>query len=263
MLSHVPELHRITVFPIKSLDGIPVTVCPVRLSGALFGDRRFRLVDAQGKVMNGKRSARLHPIRASYSFGNGHVTLADTLTGDHVTFSLFDERQAVADWFSHRLGVGLTLEENTTTGFPDDLDAPGPSLISTGTLREIASWFPGLTIDELRLRLRANLEVEAEEPFWEDRLVANPSQKFTIGTTVWSAARICQRCVVPTRDSLTGEVYHRFQKVFAERRRATLPAWSPARLFNHHYRVAINTRLVDLGSTDSIALGDSVEPLAS
>ncbi len=257
----MPRLHRITVYPIKSLDGISLTVCPVRPSGALFGDRRFRLVDSDGKVMNSKRTARIHPVRTTYALGNGHVTLHDTLTGDRATLSLFEDREAIARWFSDRLGAELTLEENTTTGFPDDLEAPGPTLISTGTLGEIATWFPGLTIEELRLRLRANLEIDAEEPFWEDRLVASPSQKFAIGATIWSAERICQRCVVPTRDALTGEITHRFQKEFAEHRRASLPSWSPARLFDHHYRVAINTRLVDLGSTDSIATGDPVEPL--
>jgi uncharacterized protein YcbX len=113
----------------------------------------------------------------------------------------------------------------------------------------------------LRLRLRANLEVDAKEPFWEDQLVSNPGQKFRIGETTWHAERVCQRCVVPTRDSLTGEITHRFQRVFAERRRATLPPWSPARLFNHHYRVAINTRLVDMGGAHSLAVRDVVEPI--
>src|SRR5690606_17837202 len=100
------------------------------------------------------------------------------------------------------------------------------------------SWFSGLSVEEVRRRLRTNLEVDADEPFWEDRLVANPGQRFAIGNVILNAVRVCQRCVVPSRDTMTGEIYQRFQKEFAERRQATLPPWSPARLFNHHYRVA-------------------------
>lgn len=257
----MPQLSEITVYPVKSLDGLSLPVCALLESGALGGDRRFRLVDSKGKVLNSKRTPKLHPIRAEYGLGNAHITLRDMLAGEEVTLSLMLDREAIAAWFSERLEMELTLQENTVTGFPDDLEAPGPSIVSTGTLREIASWFPGLTIEELRLRLRANLEIDADEPFWEDRLVSSSDQHFRIGSTTWHAERVCQRCVVPTRDSLTGEITHRFQRVFAERRRATLPPWSPARLFNHYYRVAINTRLVDAGGTDSLAVRDVVEPI--
>lgn len=257
----MPQLSQITVYPVKSLDGISLPVCALLGSGALAGDRRFRMVDAEGKVINSKRTARLHPIRAEFGLGNAHITLRDMLAGEEVTLSLILDREAIAAWFSERLETEVTIQENTVNGFPDDLEAPGPSLVSTGTLREIASWFPGLTIEELRLRLRANLEVDADEPFWEDRLVSSTGQKFRIGTTTWQAERVCQRCVVPTRDALTGEITHKFQRVFAQRRRATLPPWSPARLFNHYYRVAINTRLVDMRGVDSLAVGDVVEPI--
>lgn len=257
------KLARISVYPIKSLDGFDVPASRVLPSGSLWGDRQFRLVDSDGKVMNAKRTHLIHPLRATYGYLNRTVTLLDSTTGEQITLSLEEDRSEIAGWFSRRLDCQLTLEEDTTAGFADDREAPGPSVISTGTLREIASWFPGLTEEEVRRRLRTNLEVDAEEPFWEDRLVANPGGRFAIGGVVLGAERVCQRCVVPSRDALTGEVYHRFQKEFAERRKASLPPWSPARLFNHHYRVAINTRLVDLGSTGNIDVGDSVVLLES
>jgi uncharacterized protein len=257
----VTQLARISVFPLKSLDGFDVPEIRVLPSGALAGDRQFRLVDTEGKVMNAKRTHLLHPLRATFGHVDPTVTLLDSTTGEQITLSLEEDRPEIAAWFSRRLGCELTLEEDTTVGFADDHEAPGPSVISIGTLREIASWFHGLTEEEARRRLRTNLEIDAEEPFWEDRLITTPGHKFAIGDVTFSAERICQRCIVPARDALTGELYHRFQKEFTERRRATLPPWSPARLFNHHYRVAINTRLVDRGNSGYLALGDKVVPL--
>lgn len=48
----------------------------------------------------------------------------------------------------------------------------GPTLISTAMIREVASWFDGIDSRGLRLRLRANLEIEGVPAFWEERLFA-------------------------------------------------------------------------------------------
>ena len=53
----------------------------------------------------------------------------------------------------------------------------------------------------------------------------------------------CQRCVVPTRDSLTGAASSGFATEFARRRAATLPPWADRRRFDHFYRLTVNTRL--------------------
>ena len=48
-------ISRILIYPIKSLDGVEVPEVATLASGALAGDRRLALVDANGRVMNGKR----------------------------------------------------------------------------------------------------------------------------------------------------------------------------------------------------------------
>jgi uncharacterized protein YcbX len=48
----MPTLDRITIFPVKSLDGVDVEGATVLPSGAVEHDRRWRLVDAQGGVVN-------------------------------------------------------------------------------------------------------------------------------------------------------------------------------------------------------------------
>ncbi len=140
----------------------------------------------------------------------------------------------------------MRLVENCETGFPDDLDAPGPTIVSTATLVAVAEWFPGLTVDEARRRFRANLEIDGVEPFWEDRLYGRDGEpvRFRIGDVEFFGTNPCQRCVVPTRDSQTGDVLSDFQKQFATQRESTLPVWAERSRFNHFYRLAVNTRVV-------------------
>jgi uncharacterized protein YcbX len=55
-------------------------------------------------------------------------------------------------------------------GFPDDLIANGPTIISTASLDTVCDWFPVSTIAEAHLRFRATLELDGVPAFWEDRL---------------------------------------------------------------------------------------------
>ncbi|MCU0547170.1 MAG: MOSC domain-containing protein [Oscillatoriaceae cyanobacterium Prado104] len=105
--------------------------------------------------------------------------------------------------------------------------SPGPTIISTSTLEAIASWYPGLDLEEIRLRFRSNIEISGVPAFWEDRLFAAAQEivNFQIGNVQFMGINPCQRCVVITRDSQTGEAYPNFQKTFVAQRRTTLPAW--------------------------------------
>ncbi len=248
-------LGRITIYPIKSIDGVDVESVAVLPNGALEHDRRFALVDADGRYVNGKRTAAVHRIRATYDLAQMTVRF-----NNEAEFSLLDKQREIGDWLSNALGIACGLAENTAGGFPDDTDAPGPTLVSTATLEEIARWFPGLTLDETRCRYRANLEVAEVEPFWEDRLVGPAGTKvpFQIGTVRWLGVNPCQRCVVPTRDSTCGEIVPGFQKAFAVERENRLPAWAPRDRFNHFYRLAVNTQLASGQLSARLRVGESV-----
>ncbi|MBA3481524.1 MAG: MOSC N-terminal beta barrel domain-containing protein [Pirellulales bacterium] len=242
----MPTLRRITVFPIKSLDGCDVTEARVLPGGALELDRRWAIFDGQGRVVNGKRTPAIHAIRAAFDETLSTVRLARDARGSLASsheFHLPGDSSAVAEWLSEALGLKCRLVENADDGFPDDTIAPGPTLISTASLAAVAAWFPGLDVTEMRRRIRSNLEFDAPEAFWEDRLADDGLQqpRFSIGKSVYRGRTICARCVVPTRDSQTGEAIAGFARAFADRRAAELPAWSPAEQFNHFYRLAINT----------------------
>jgi len=136
-------------------------------------------------------------------------------------------------------------------------------VICSATLAAVASWFPPLDDQQLRLRLRANLEISDAPAFWEDRLYGpKPSLvRFRIGDVLFDGNNPCQRCVVPPRDPFTGEIYHAFAKIFAEKRKETLPDWAEKSRFNHFYRLSINTILPASEAGKTLCVGDEIEVL--
>jgi uncharacterized protein YcbX len=252
------SLRRITVFPIKALDGCDLNEVEVLRNGALANDRRWAIVDAQGRYVNGKRTPTLHAIRAMYDDDLRNVTL--TSPRGRSTFELPTEAPDAAAWLSEQLDLKCRLIENAHGGFPDDGNAPGPTLISTASLEATANWFEGLDLPEMRRRIRANLEIDAPAPFWEDRLADDGGQprRFSLGRVIYRGRTICARCVVPTRHSLTGDVLPGFTQHFISRRQDELPDWSPQEQFDHYFRLAINTSAEWVESGATIRVGDEL-----
>lgn len=240
-----PFLAGIFIYPIKSLDGVAVTGATVLESGALEHDREFAIVDEKGNFVNGKRNAKVHLLRSSFEPDFKTISLQIQGTDQKFAFHLDKERTALETWLSDYFGFPAKLVQNCVTGFPDDTNASGPTIISTATLEIVASWFPSLSVDEMRHRLRANLEIGEVPPFWEDRLFAqaDSSVQFQIGEVIFEGINPCQRCVVLTRDAITAQAYPNFQKQFVAKRKETLPSWVETTRFNHFFRLSVNTRV--------------------
>ncbi len=202
----MPTLDRITIYPVKSLDGVDVTKARVLPGGGLENDRRWQLVDMEGRVFNAKRSPLLHAVRAEYDLadpagtesmagggltrpGANMITLAidpatvaaraipgvERLAGLPAdTFPLVPGPDGPCGWLAEAFGLPVLLLERAGGGFPDDRDAAGPTVISTATLAEVAKWFR-IDVDECRRRFRANLEFGGCHAFWEDSL-ASPAR---------------------------------------------------------------------------------------
>ena len=254
----MPILRRITVFPIKALDGCDVSEVAVLRNGALANDRRWAIVDAQGRYINGKRTPAVHAVRAIYDDGLTKVTLSSPRGTS--AFELSAEANAAAAWLSEQFDLKCRLIENVHGGFPDDGNAPGPTLISTASLEATANWFDGVDLPEMRRRIRANLEIDAPAPFWEDQLADDGGQprRFSIGGVVYRGRTICARCVVPTRHSLTGEVLPGVTQRFIFRRQDELPVWSPQEQFDHYFRLAINTSAEWVENGAVLRVGDEL-----
>jgi uncharacterized protein YcbX len=258
----MPRLSRITIYPIKSLDGFTVETADLMPAGPLVGDRRWAIVDPMRQFVNGKRTAAVHSIRASFEEHGSVVTLSRERL-EVGRFRLPDRASGAAEWLSEAIGRKCLLIENQAIGFPDDADAAGPTLVSTSSLARVAEWF-NLELDEVRRRFRANLEIDATEPFWEDRLVATETGTipFAVGSVLFRGRTACQRCVVPTRDSMTGEMISRFAKSFAAHRQAELPEWAPAEAFDHFYRLTLNTSFDPTNTESTIRVGDELSIMA-
>lgn len=253
------HLGKILIFPIKSLDGFPLESARISPGGILENDRIYAIFDRDGKVVNGKRTARIHELRAAFDPDVKSVRLWPTGETSPRQFDL-DTPEPIEKWLGDFFGFPVTLRRESQQGFPDDLTAFGPTIISEASLLEIQKWFPELTLESLRRRFRANLELIGDAPFCEDRLFGAPNElkPFQIGAVNFLGHNPCQRCVVPTRDPDSGKGVTDFQKRFMEMRKKFLPEWSNAQRFNHYYRFAINTSILPTESGKQLRIADAV-----
>ncbi|HVS88656.1 MAG TPA: hypothetical protein VHF01_10610 [Candidatus Acidoferrum sp.] len=242
-------------------------------NGGLEFDRAWALYTIDGRWVNAKRTAAIHLIRAAYAPDLSSVTLS--VPGDRrnmftAALAFPGDTERAAEWFSAYFEQQIIVRY-AREGFPDDGLAPGPTIISTASLQIVCEWFPGITIEEARLRFRATLEIDVDRcavtqgevpAFWEDQLFAEDERsvvRFRIGEVAFEGSNPCARCPVPSRDSHTGEILLDFTRRFTEMRRTTLPPWSPEMRFDHYYRLATNTRVPSSESGKLLRLGDSLE----
>ena len=259
----LPESARLTgirIYPIKSLDGVDLSRVALQGLGSLEGDREYRIIDEAGRVMDTKRAGEtITRIRARFGSKGRVVNLEkDDSEG---RFWLPADLSELSFWLGAPFGETVRVERNATTGFPDDTDASGPTIVSRATLLEVASWFLW-DEEEARRRFRANLEVDGVPAFWEDSLFGEKGEEriVKIGGAAVEAVNPCARCAVPSRDPDTGRIEDpAFAKTFAERRRETLPSWARASRFDHFYRLAVNTCIPAAQAGLTIAVGDLVE----
>jgi uncharacterized protein YcbX len=260
-----PRIGRLLTYPVKSLD--PHERDRARLvGGALAGDRRYALVDADGNYVNGKRERAVHRLRTTFEPGDDGPDRLTVRAPDWDGPEAFGLDAAGRDRLCDRLSayvgyeVSLVVDDGRSGGFPDDTAADGPTVISTATLREVAGWFDGIDGDGMRRRLRANVELAGVPPFFEDRLFADRGSvvAFDVGDVRFEGVNPCQRCVVPTRDPETGAETPGFRETFVERRAATLPEWSRSDRFDHFFRLMVNTRVPASADGSEIAVGDPV-----
>jgi len=257
----MPHVARICVYPIKSLDGVEVIHAEVLQSGALEYDRQFAIFDEKGKFVNGKRHAKIHLLRSRFDLENNIVSLQIQVNETEKSFNIKSETLRLEAWLSEFFGFSVKLQKNSIMGFPDDTVSPGPTIVSTATLREVASWYSDLTEDDIRRRMRTTIEIDGVPAFWEDRLFSERDSNinFKIGNIQFIGVNPCQRCIVPTRNAVTAEVNSDFQKIFINKRKETLPEWVNKSRFNHFYKLTVNTRLVkqEIGN-QVIKIGDEL-----
>lgn len=273
------ELRRITTYPIKALDPFDMTTGQMTEGGTIENDREYAILDraadvpydpetasasGSGDYINGKRTDAVHRLRSS--FHPEERTLMIHVHGqdesDSRTFDLEDRTELNA-WLTDYFDQPVSVRRYTTGGHHDlhKHGISGPSVISTATLREVASWFSGIDLDSVRRRFRANLEIGGVSPFWEDRLVANhgESVSFRVGDVRFEGIEPCVRCVVPSRDPNTGEEHTGFRETFIRKRSETRPDWLDSDRFDTDFRLMTVTNVPEHEWGKTLHVGDSVE----
>jgi uncharacterized protein YcbX len=255
------RLGRIILYPVKSLDGVSVPEARIAPGGYLEGDRVYAIFNAEGKHVNGKREPKIHGLRSRFDADLNGIEIWAEGSAAGTTFALA-EPAPLGRWLSDYLGYAVGIRHDTVSGFPDDREAFGPTIVSTPSLGAVAGWFPGLDVESARRRFRANLELDAPDapPFVEDELfgAAGERKPFAIGEVRLLGHNPCQRCVVPTRDPWTGAPIAKFQLEFMARRKECLPPWADASRFNHFYRFAVNTSIEPSEAGKRLRVGDGL-----
>ena len=254
----MPQVERLRVYPVKGLDGINVDAAEILPGGTLARDREFALFDDNDEVLNGKRTDRVHDLQTDFDTATGELQVK-TPAGETERFALNDaaDRDCAEAWFGDFFDLDLTLERDDSLGYVDRREL-GPSVVSTATVEELASWFDDLSVESARRRLRANVEISGVETFWADRFVGEDAPAFEVGGVRFEGVTPCGRCVVPQRDPDTGEPIPKFQQQFVEQREATFPEFADEAAFDHFYTLMIITSVPGPDRGATLAVGDSV-----
>jgi len=256
-----PVVDRITIYPVKSLDGISLRKAQIGNGGCLLHDREYAIIDSNGKFVNGKSNAQVHLLRSKIDLENEIISFRhESETGwDH--FDLQEDEAAINEFLSSFFKIPVALYKNTQGEFLDIPVQSGVTVLSTASLATVVTWFNNMDIEETRKRFRATIELTAVPAFWEDKLFLETGTaiEFTIGEATLQGISPRARCVVPTRHPETGEVIHGFQKSFAQQRTADLPQWSTLDDYNHAYYLSVDCYIPPSEFGKWISVGDEVK----
>lgn len=288
------HVERITICPVVGLEPIGVEAARVLPSGALDHDRRWRLVDADGAALGGQALRRLDGVRAEYDLASRTITLSVAVGGggapvgacpETVSFPLRPGPDGPCPWLSRVTAIETFLQERADGGFPEDPDAPGPTVAASASLDALGRWF-GLAPDAVRRRFRVGVEIAGCDAFWEDSLACPsrhsgppvPDVPGDPGDDPWSAAPPPEpRSIVvgtarflavgvrelgddEARDRATGIQTGHFREIFEAWRRRAGRADVDAGHWSHRYRFAATT--VGDGQGGEMRVGDRCVPVA-
>jgi uncharacterized protein YcbX len=217
----VSGLH---IYPVKSCAGISISRAQLAATG-LSGDRRWMLVNAQGRFITQREQSRLALVTPTLwgagvrldAPGMTALEIAGTSQVQPCTVSVwkdlcraYDEGEAVAAWFSSFLGQPTRLvrfdeiqQRVSNRDWTGDLQA----------LNQFSDGFPLLVISMASLadlnsrlsaplpmnRFRPNLVVDGLPAYGEDDV-----HEFRAGEVRLRVVKPCTRCIITTTDQTTG-----------------------------------------------------------
>ena len=248
------QVTALNIYPLKSAGGIAVREMPLDARGPA-GDRRWMLVNAQGRMLSQRDLPRMAliavesgapelrctapgmpPLRMPIPSPGNSPRIAGTVWND--TIEVHVASDAAHRWFSQFLGADCRLVYQ-----PDDcFRQVNRFYAAAGVGVSLADGFPLLLIGEGSLnalnarlekpvemrRFRPNVVVSAAEPFAEDTW-----RRIRIGEVECSVVKPCARCAIPTVDPDTGEVGKEPMRTLANFRRRNDDVFFGENLVHH------------------------------
>lgn len=256
-----PVIKCITIYPVKSLDGIELPKARIGTGGCLEHDREYAIINSNGKYVNGKSNALVHLLRSKIDLENENISLKHETEISWHHFHLQNDKAALDEFLSSFFNLPVTLHKNTEGKFLDIPVKSGMTILSTASLQTVGHWFNNMPLEETRKRFRATLEINNVPAFWEDRLFYQEGTvvEFKIGEAILYGISPRARCVVPTRHPETGKTIYAFQKNFAMERIVTLPEWSALDDYGHGYYLSVDCYVPPTEFGKWIEVGDEVK----
>jgi uncharacterized protein YcbX len=202
---------RIAIAPVKALGLVHPESVELGQNGVA-GDRRFWLVDAEGRLINGRRHGRLMQIRPTWDeatgrlrldFPDGHVVEGIVELGGEVEVELHHDahasRNVVGPWqdaLSAYAGTPMRLLWSQT-GAPDRTAHGGAiSLVSRGSLERLQTELgAGEPVDGRRFRML--FEIDGVPAHAEDDWIGG---RIGVGTAAIDVGGDVGRCMITTLD---------------------------------------------------------------
>lgn len=255
-----PLISRITIYPVKSLDGISLQKAMITEGGCLLHDREYAMTDDDGNFIIGKTNPAVHTLRTSFDPEIETISFRKQEETEWKQFHLDLDKVGIEAYLSAHFGVRVNFNKESTGRFLDIPDQSGVTVISSSSLQEVSQWYENMDLEETRRRFRATIEIEGVPAFWEDQLFSSKGQgvAFQIGDVTLMGISPRARCVVPTRDPETAEVTHAFPKSFAKHRASTLPEWSTLEEYGHYYYLSVDCYIPASEVEKEIKVGDGV-----
>lgn len=219
------QVTRLFIHPVKSLGGMTVQYFGIDRFGPCW-DRRWLVVDPQGRFLTQRQHARMAQITVSMEGGqvtlcaDGHAKVrfsAADFGGETIEVEIWRDRcQASCGpvWLDDWIGTVLQTPARVVFMPEDSRRFVDPQFARHQETVSFADGFPLLLATDASLqafnthlqtpvgmeRFRPNLVIDGTTPYAEDGW-----RRIRVGTVDFIVAKPCSRCAIPTIDPLTAQ----------------------------------------------------------
>jgi len=255
-----PHVAAIRIYPVKSLDPIELEEAEIGIH-SLKNDREFAILADDGRFVNGKRTGKVNQLKTEYDLPNHLISLSHRDGEEKQTFELRENNEKLVEYLSDFFGLAVNLLHRSKGELMDIPQTSSVTVLSEASLESLQRNFSDHTVEDLRLRFRANLEIGGVGAYWEEQLFKEPGVgvRFSIGDVEMIGVSPRARCNVPPRNPLTGETDKQFVKKMTQSRSESLPPESSLPQHGGFYHLTVNTYLPEDQEGKSIKVDDPLK----